>query len=229
MFKRSTSIILALQLAIASTSIIASGFFTNMDDLDVQKIFDQADKSNTATLLTNSGPIPAIQILPTITESKTTIKAATQCIKLYSCNQGICLIDINNIKYATSEVLLKQFSEVQTNNDACLATANEQPLASLVTSKKAAANIAKNPAKKATAKFLWVKVNNVNANDSLNIRQSANYKSKKLASAAFNSSCIKRFKCQGKWCAIEYKGVSGWVHNKYLSKMAGDNLQQCQK
>ena len=229
MIKRSASILLALPLAIASTSIIASGFFTDMNDLDVKKIFDQADKSNSAAMLTNSASIPAIQILPTTTESKTTIKAATQCIKLYSCNQGICLIDINNIKYATSEMLLKQYSEVQTDTNACLVTANLQPVAIDANKNNTTTRVAKNPAKKVNQDFLWVKVNNVKANDSLNIRQSANYKSKKLAAAAFNSSCIKRFKCQGKWCSIEYKGVSGWVHNKYLSNMASDSQQQCQK
>jgi len=229
MIKRSVSILLALPLAIASTSIIASGFFTDMNDLDVQKIFDQADKSNSAAMLTNSAPIPAIQVLPTTTDAKTTIKAATQCIKLYSCNQGICLIDINNIKYATSEVLLKQFSEVQTDTHACLSTANLQSPSIDTNRKKIAPVAVKKATEKVNMDFSWVKVNNVKANDSLNIRQSASYKSKKLAAAAFNSSCIKRFKCQGKWCAIEYKGVSGWVHNNYLTKMSSDSLQQCNK
>ena len=228
MIKRSASILLALPLAIASTSILASGFFTDMNVQDVQKIFDQADQSNTVTLLSSSAPIPAVQILPVTSNATTTIKTATQCIKLYSCNQGLCLIDINNIKYATSEALLKQFSELQTDTDACLAKADPPPSSDANTNKVTPTAIEK-PAEKVNATFSWVKVNNVKTNDSLNIRQSANYKSKKLAAAAFNSSCIKRFKCQGKWCAIEYKGISGWVHNKYLTKMNTDSLQQCQR
>ena len=228
MIKRSASILLALPLAIASTSILASGFFTDMNVQDVQKIFDQADKSNTVTLLSSAAPIPAVQILPITSDATSTIKTATQCIKLYSCNQGLCLIDINNIKYATSEALLKQFSELQTDTDACLAKADPPPSIDANKNKVRPTAVEK-PAEKISAAFSWVRVNNVKANDSLNIRQSADYKSKKLAAAAFNSSCIKRFKCQGKWCAIEYKGISGWVHNKYLTKMNTDNLQQCQR
>jgi len=226
--KRSIQLLLACSLLTFNHQLFASNFFTTLTPLQVQKIFDEADQSVSNTFLLNSSDqkIPVVQILPVTDNARSSITSATQCIKLYNCNQGICLIGINDKKYATNEQLLNRYTSEQQNSENCLTTTNtadtvtkEQITNSNVVNKTAAAT--------STRQFSWVKVINVKANDQLNIRQAKDYKSAKLGSASANASCIKRFRCEGKWCEIEQNSTTGWVHRSYIEKMDEQSAQQC--
>jgi len=78
--------------------------------------------------------------------------------------------------------------------------------------------------------------------DGLNIRENADYTSKKIGQIPFNATCIvnhgcgkdidfeaighmeeeeiKAFLAQSKeeWCYIDHDGISGWAHSYYLSE-----------
>ncbi|NQZ31541.1 MAG: SH3 domain-containing protein [Oceanospirillaceae bacterium] len=216
-----SSLAFSLALILASTSSIAESFFSNLKESEVQKIFDQADQSKDPIYLTNSSDqvIPAVQILPRTDSPQTSINAATQCIKLYSCNQSICLVGINNIKYATSEVILNKHSQLQADTASC----------STHTTAPVIANINKAPevqAKKPPV-INWVKVKKVKSNDTLNVRQRPSYKSNKMGSLAYNATCVKQLSCKGKWCKIEQAPLTGWVHNSYLTPLNSSAAQQC--
>jgi len=217
MIKRISALAFSSMIVIASANVTANSFFSNLKESEVQAIFDRADDSKKAVYLTNKSQrdIPAVQILPKTDNPKFEITAATRCIKLYSCNQNICLVDLNGKKYATSEQVLNKFTQLQANTDSCLA---QRPKITLATK-------APKPAKAVTVALF--KVIKVPANDSLNVRQSANYKSKKVATLAFNASCIKRLSCKGKWCKIEQSSMLGWVHKNYLAPLNASEASQC--
>ncbi len=85
------------------------------------------------------------------------------------------------------------------------------------------------------------KIQKVKSNDSLNMRSKADHKSKKVSSIPYNAQCLKNHGCgknisfeammnmeeeevkafleqaQDEWCYVEYKGISGWVNQYYLS------------
>jgi len=216
MIKRISALAFSSMIVIASANVTANTFFSNLKESEVQAIFDRADNSKKAVYLTNKSQtdIPAVQILPKSDNPKFEITATTSCIKLYSCNQNICLVDLNGKKYATSEKVLNQFTQLQVNTDSCL---TQLP--------KTLATKALKPAKAVTVALF--KVIKVPANDSLNVRQSANYKSKKVATLAFNASCIKRLSCKGKWCKIEQSSMLGWVHKNYLAPLNASEASHC--
>jgi hypothetical protein len=215
------SVALISLLVLFSPLLLASNFFTDLKESEVKAIFEAADKSNIAQFVTNSSkkPIPALQILPKSNQPKHLIGPATSCIKLYSCNDGICLVDINAKKYVVSEPILKNQSSKQASFSSCSSYNN------LATNADTAL-----PAKNKNAdkrKFSWIKVINVKANDSLNIRQTTNYKSLKMGAAPYNGMCLKRYRCKGKWCEIKNQEVTGWVHKRFISKMSEQEQTQC--
>ncbi|MEH6442358.1 MAG: SH3 domain-containing protein [Oceanospirillaceae bacterium] len=221
MIKYIISISLSAVFALTSTSLLAENLFSNLKINEVQKIFDDADKSKLAVYLTNSSSkgIPSVQILPQVNNARNVIHAGASCIKLYSCNQGICLVEFDNKKYATSETVLNKLTQKQTtsyNCNAILGTASQQQASKVVSATQ-----------KSDIPFSWVKVVKVKNNDTLNVRQKTNYKSKKMGAIAFNTSCIKRYSCTGKWCKIAYQKVSGWVHKSYIQKLDSNQAQQC--
>lgn len=202
-------------------SVLAANFFTDLKESEVKAIFEEADKSNIAQFVTNSSqkPIPALQILPKSDQPKHLIGPATSCIKLYSCNDGICLVDINAKKYVVSEPILKNQSSQQVNSKSCSSNNNLAHNTSTLLPKKEAST--------AERKFSWIKVINVKANDSLNIRQTTNYKSSKMGAAPYNGMCLKRYRCKGKWCEIKSQEVTGWVHKRFISRMSEKESTQC--
>lgn len=213
-------------LATASTHLFAADFFSDLDIQQVQKIFQQADENNTGTFVNHTGAqaIPVVQILPQIVNAQMSIEPGASCIKLYNCNQGICLLAFANAKLAVNEDILNRLTTKSTNPSQCLTDKSGQQLAKITTP------TAKPTPPKATVserKFSWVKVVNVKSNDSLNIRQKANYKTKKMGSIAYNASCIKRFSCNGKWCNIQAGSVTGWVHRNYLQKISKTAANSC--
>ncbi len=226
MINRMTSIFFTLALTVISTSGFASGFFSNLNMQDVEKIFTEADQSNLTVFLHNNSTeaIPAVQILPVTNSPKSTIKPGTNCIKLYNCNQDICLVGIQGKKYATNELLLSKFTKNEPDTNSC------QQNSTVANTNKSSS--AKTPATtiKSTAKlpaFSWVKVIQVKADDSLNIRKTTDYKSKKIGTLAFNANCIKRLSCAGKWCKIQQQDNIGWVHRKFITKMSKTEQTQC--
>ena len=83
------------------------------------------------------------------------------------------------------------------------------------------------------------KVHGVKADDVLNMRQEANWQSKKVGEIPPDGRCVKNLKCVGgltfeeftslseaekeiikkerpRWCLVEYRGVRGWVAGRYL-------------
>lgn len=212
----------SLALLLLSTLSTAEGFFSSLKESEVQAIFDQADQDKDLIYLISSSnqAIPAVQILPRTTSPHTTINAATQCIKLYSCNQSICLVGLNSKKYATSEMILNKNSQLQTDTASCSTFINS-PVAAVKKLTLKVEKISK------TATMRWVQVKKVKSNDSLNVRQSPSHKSKKVGSLTYNASCIKQFSCQGKWCKIEQTPLTGWVHNSFLAPLDKSAAQQC--
>ncbi|EPJ46847.1 MAG: hypothetical protein OFPII_17070 [Osedax symbiont Rs1] len=197
-----------------------------MNMQDVEKIFNDADRSKLAVFLHSDSTeaIPAVQILPVTNSPKSTIKPGTSCIKLYNCNQDICLVGIQGKKYATNELILSKLTKKEPNNSNC------QQHSTVANTNKSSS--AKTPAitVKSTAKlpaFSWVKVIQVKADDSLNIRKTTHYKSKKIGTLAFNDNCIKRLSCTGKWCKIQQQSITGWVHRKFITKMSATERTQC--
>ena len=158
MIKRISALAFSSMIVIASANITANTFFSNLNESEVQAIFDRADNSKKAVYLTNKSQtdIPAVQILPKSDNPKFEITATTRCIKLYSCNQNICLVDLNGKKYATSEQVLNKFTQLQVNTDSCL-TQRPKTLATKALKPAKAVNIA------------LFKVIKVPANDSLNV------------------------------------------------------------
>jgi len=203
-----------------SNQVTANDFFSNLKESEVQQIFDRADNSKDSLYLINNSKnlIPAVQILPKVSNPKTVIPAAAQCIKLYNCNQNICLVGLNTKKYATSETILNQFTQPQEKSDYC---------DTYVQSTKKAPALPTTKPKQNTA-TLWTKVIKVKSNDSLNVRKSTNYKSKKMGTLAYNANCVKRLSCKGKWCKIESGSLAGWVHKSYLKQLEPNEAQQCQ-
>lgn len=81
-------------------------------------------------------------------------------------------------------------------------------------------------------------VTNVSRNDSLNIRVMPNSEATKVGEVPYNGGGLRNLGCNGvsfsqwlemsererieagnkRWCKIEYKGVSGWVHGKFLKE-----------
>lgn len=82
-------------------------------------------------------------------------------------------------------------------------------------------------------------VHGVESGNVLNIRQEANWRSKKIGEIPPDGKCLKNFKCVGgltfdeftslseaeknkikkerpRWCYIEYEGIKGWVAGRYL-------------
>jgi len=217
MIKRISALIFSSMIVIASANVTANSFFSNLKESEVQAIFDRADESKKAVYLTNKSQraIPAVQILPKTDNPKFEITATTSCIKLYSCNQNICLVDLNGKKYATSEQVLNKFTQLQVDNGSCLTQLPKTTLATKTLKPSQAETLA------------FFKVIKVQANDSLNVRQSANYKSKKVATLAYNASCIKRISCKGKWCKIEQNTMLGWVHKNYLTPLSASEANNC--
>ncbi|MEM5529097.1 SH3 domain-containing protein [Gammaproteobacteria bacterium AS21] len=227
--KRNTLLLLfTCSLLAFNHQIFANNFFTTLSPLQVQQIFDEADKSAGSTFLINSSDlkIPVVQILPVTNNARSSITSATQCIKLYNCNQGICLIGIDDKKYATNEQLLASYTSEQQDSESCLATTDT---AKTVINEPATKTIADNKKAQSSVEpqFSWVKVINVTADDQLNIRQTKDYKSNKLGSASANATCIKRFRCEDKWCQIEQQSTTGWVHRSFIEKMDEPSAQQC--
>jgi hypothetical protein len=195
---------------------MSANFFPNLKTQDVQKIFNDADKSKIAVYLVNSSnsPIPAVQILPETEHPKYAISSGTQCIKLYSCNQDICLIGIKGKKFATNGSQLRKFTQEYAPSNQCVASNNAQKSVNV-------------PKQINSPTSSWVQVTKVETNDSLNIRQKTHHKSKKMGSIEASAKCLKRFNCKGKWCKVEYQSITGWVHKKYITPMDSNNLKQC--
>jgi hypothetical protein len=227
MIKYIISVSLSAVFALVSTSLLAESLFSNLKIDEVQKIFNDADKSKLAVYLTNSSSkgIPSVQILPQVNRVKSTIHAGASCIKLYNCNQGICLVEFENKKYATGEAVLLKLTQKQTTSLNC--SANPKVLSNQIITTKKQTSQAASTTKKSNVRFSWVKVIKVKKNDTLNVRQKTTYKSKKMGAIAFNTSCIKRYSCKGKWCKIAYQGVQGWVHKNYIQKLNSSQAQQC--
>lgn len=209
-----------------SSPLSAANFFSDLSAQQVQQIFDQADQSKSHSFVHNASSkvIPVVQILPQVTQAQSTLKAGTSCIKLYSCSQGICLLALNGKKYAASETIVKNLTVANQDSQQCASTPISIKPVQIVKAKQAPKA---HSSQKEAPVFSWVKVINVNANDSLNIRQQANYKTKKMGSAAYNASCIKRFRCKGKWCEVQSQNVTGWVHRKYLQKLTTSQAASC--
>ncbi|NRA19463.1 MAG: SH3 domain-containing protein [Oceanospirillaceae bacterium] len=222
MINRITAFFCCSLLLLASNTFAANSFFSNLPEGEVKKIFDRADSSADPVYLTNNSElaIPAVQILPSTDSPKTAIKPTTQCIKLYSCNQSICLIGVNNKKYATSEVTLNKLTQLQEDSSSCKQPPATENLAVKETS-------VMKPSNSKASSDNWFKVIQVKSDDSLNVRQKANYKSLKTGTLAYNASCIKRIVCNGKWCKIEHQSLIGWVHNSFLAPLDSDQLAQC--
>jgi hypothetical protein len=227
--KRSIQLLLfTCSLLTFNHQVFANNFFTTLTPVQVQKIFDEADQAVESTFLINSSSqkIPVVQILPITKNARSSITSTTQCIKLYNCNQGICLIGVDNKKYATNEQLLSSYTSEQQNSESCLAKNNTTK--TVVNEQvKNRAIINKTSQSSDKAQFSWVRVVNVKANDQLNIRQKKDYKSSKLGSISANEICIKRFRCEGKWCEIAQESTIGWVHRTYIEKMNDQSGQQC--
>lgn len=223
-----TSALLSL-LILLSSQLSAANFLSELNAQQAQQIFDRADKSNSHSFVHNasSKTIPIVQILPQVENAQSVIKAGASCIKLYGCNQGICLLEYNKKKFAASEATIRSLTVDSQDNQQCL-----NPNIAAATSAKNSDTTSPQPTAKpkitnTALKFSWVKVINVASNDALNIRQKANYKTKKMGSAAFDASCIKRFRCKGKWCEINSKGTTGWVHRKFLQKLTPEQSATC--
>ncbi len=215
--------LLASLLLMMSGQLFAANFFSDLSAQQVQQVFDQADQSKSHSFVHNSSnkSIPVVQILPQITQAQSTLKAGTSCIKLYSCSQGICLLALDNKKYAASETIVKNLTVLNQDSQQC----NTEKALPIANAKQS--NNQQTTTKTQAPVFSWVKVINVKANDSLNIRQQANYKTKKTGSAAYNASCIKRFRCKGKWCEVQSQKATGWVHRKYLQKLTASETASC--
>lgn len=216
------SITLISLIALSSSLLFAADIFTHLKESEVQAIFDEADQSNNAIYLTNSSQtaIAAIQILPRSSQPKHLVAPATKCIKQYSCNKGICLIGISDKKYVVSEPILIKLTTPQSAVIDCQTIATQQNNKKRIP-QLAIAEKAKKPI------YSWVRVVKVKADDRLNIRQTKNYKSRKMGALAPNTNCIKRYRCQGNWCEIKHRAVTGWVNKKYIADMAKTAHSQC--
>ena len=88
-------------------------------------------------------------------------------------------------------------------------------------------------------------VHGVEQGDVLNIRQEANWQTRKIGEIPPDGQCIKNLKCVGgltyeeftklseaeklkikkqrpRWCYIEYRGIKGWVAGRYLREGSCD-------
>jgi len=220
MIKVITALAFSLAVVLLSVNATANTFFSHLKESEVQAIFDRSDKNQKAVYLTNNTQhaIPAVQILPISDTPNAEISATTSCIKLYSCNQGICLVGIGNNKFATSEQVLNRFTQLQVNTASCAISPPATASTVLTTATLKSAK---------TSSTAWYKVIKVKANDSLNMRQKAHHKGKKVAQLAYNANCIKRLSCKGKWCEIEHNAQAGWVHKNYLAPIDASDTAQC--
>ena len=180
-------------LIMMSSPLSAANFFSDLSAQQVQQIFDQADQTKSHSFVHNASSkvIPVVQILPQVAQAQSTLKAGTSCIKLYNCSQGICLLALNGKKYAASEVIVKNLTVLNQDSQQCIA--NPPPtkpvqMAKAVKPVKAASSNSK------AAIFSWVKVTNVKSNDALNIRQQANYKTKKMGFSGLHRSLLAKLK-----------------------------------
>jgi hypothetical protein len=70
---------------------------------------------------------------------------------------------------------------------------------------------------------VFLKVVDVKKGDTLSIRESTSYKSRKIGKIPANESCVaylseKKDVGSQKWVKITYKGVQGWVNLRYLKR-----------
>ncbi|MGB1237672.1 MAG: hypothetical protein ACPG4U_05640 [Pseudomonadales bacterium] len=213
------TLLAAFFYAIASNSISAP--LTNLSTHQLEQVFARADKLGNLQFLysTSQSPLRSLQLLPETKTPKTNLPIAAQCIKLYNCNQGVCLIDYRGNKHAISEQLLKENSAIQKRTDYC-----NKP----VSVAKSQAPVTQTPTPKIVnqkSNQAFYRVVNVASDDRLNIRAQKHYKSKKLGSLASNASCIVMKQCIKNWCLIEHNETKGWSNNRYLSQM--DNTDSC--
>lgn len=218
MLQNIKSIALISLIALSSSPLFAADIFTHLKESEVQAIFDEADQLSNAIYLTNSSQtaIAAIQILPRSPQPKHLVAPATKCIKQYSCSQGICLVGISEKKYVVSEAILTKFTSPQSAVIDCQRIAKQQS-----NTQEPQLAIAEK------AIYSWVRVVKVKADDRLNIRQTKNYKSRKMGALAPTTNCIKRYRCQGNWCEIKYRAMTGWVNKNYIAGMAKAAQPQC--
>ncbi len=67
-------------------------------------------------------------------------------------------------------------------------------------------------------------VRGIASNDVLWIHPAPSYKSKRIGKIPYRGKCIKNLGCKGRWCKINYSGVTGWVNEEYLQE--GGNCPQ---
>jgi len=129
------------------------------------------------------------------------LSSSAQCVSLFSCKPGeYCLLDYRG----TLGII--RYQDVK----------REAKGKSLFWSDRSCKAQAKKRQQKANSAY--AAVTKVASNDQLNIRRLATHKSEKVGSIPYNGHCVRKHSCQGKWCKVTYKGVTGWVNQTYLKK-----------
>lgn len=62
----------------------------------------------------------------------------------------------------------------------------------------------------------FFRVGGVASWDVLWIRSAPSPRATKLGSIPHDGSGIRNLGCEGRWCRVEYRGVVGWSHGRYL-------------
>ena len=59
-------------------------------------------------------------------------------------------------------------------------------------------------------------VRGVASNDVLWIRSGPSTRFRKIGSIPHNGRGVRMFGCEGRWCQVRYRGVTGWSHGRHL-------------
>ena len=62
----------------------------------------------------------------------------------------------------------------------------------------------------------FFRVAGVATNDVLWIRSGPSSRFRKVGSIPFNGRGVRNMGCERRWCRVEYRGVTGWAHGRYL-------------
>ena len=62
----------------------------------------------------------------------------------------------------------------------------------------------------------WFRVSGVASWDVLWIRSAPSSRASKVGSIPADGTGVRNLGCEGRWCRVEYRGVVGWSHGRYL-------------
>ena len=62
----------------------------------------------------------------------------------------------------------------------------------------------------------FFRVVGVAGDDVLWIRSGPSARTRKLGAIPFDARGVRNLGCRGRWCRVQYRGVRGWSHIRYL-------------